>query len=96
MSWRLLPAPLVLLALGFVALPADARWEHAHSLDVRVWQSADDPESLALSLRLEGGRWGHLGTVSLDLSRHSDSRHSVRRNRLPRRRGAGLAGHLRS
>ena len=75
MIWRLLPAPLLLIALAFVALPAGAQWDHATGLDVRVWQSADDPENLALSLRLQGGRWSHLGTVPLDLSRHNDSRH---------------------
>ena len=38
------------------------------NVEVRVWQSTSDAESLYISARPEGGSWATLGTIPLDMS----------------------------
>ena len=38
------------------------------NVEVRVWQSTADSQSLYISARQEGGDWGSLGTIPLDMS----------------------------
>ena len=59
-----------LLALSFITLlflTATAQDTPTANVEVRVWQSTQDPESLYVSARPEGGDWGVLGTIPLDM-----------------------------
>ena len=44
------------------------------TVEVRVWQSVDDANSLYISARYAGGSWAALGTIPLDMSGLSASR----------------------
>ena len=53
------------LTLSLVAIVA-AQGSTAN-VEVRVWQSTSDAERLYISARPEGGNWGTLGTIPLDM-----------------------------
>ena len=60
----ILAALLAIAATTFaVALAQDT----SATVDVRVWQSTSDPSRIYISARAEGGSWGKLGTIPLDL-----------------------------
>ena len=52
-----------------VAVPlSGARAPSQVNVEVRVWQSVSDALDLYISARPEGGAWGTLGTIPLDMS----------------------------
>ncbi|MXX19016.1 MAG: hypothetical protein F4Z48_05945 [Dehalococcoidia bacterium] len=52
-----------------VAVPlGGARAPNQVNVEVRVWQSVSDALDLYISARPEGGSWGTLGTIPLDMS----------------------------
>lgn len=54
---------LTLSLMGIVAAQ-----DSTANVQVRVWQSTQDAESLYISARPEGGSWNTLGTIPLDMS----------------------------
>ena len=58
------------LTVGAVALSQATR---TTNVEVRVWQKVDDDRALYISARPEGGSWGTLGTIPLDMSGRSAS-----------------------
>lgn len=55
------------LTLSLVAVVA-AQDTSTANVEVRVWQSTEDAESLYVSARPEGGSWRTLGTIPLEMS----------------------------
>ena len=71
----LLASLVAAIALPFMAtVTTDAQSDHSTTVDIRLWQSIEDPRDLAISVRPEGGLWSDLGTVPLDLPRGPTSR----------------------
>ena len=65
------------LLAALVALAAagvDAQSGVTANVEVRVWQRVSDASSLYISARPEGGSWGTLGTIPIDMSGISSSR----------------------
>ena len=56
---------IALLAVAMVAVTV-AQSDSTANVEIRVWQSMEDAESLYISARPEGGRWGE--TTALDMS----------------------------
>ncbi len=56
-----------MIGVAFVAIAA-AQDGPSANVEVRVWQSTSDAENLYISARPEGGSWGTLGTIPLDMS----------------------------
>ena len=71
----LLASLVAAIDLPFMAsATTDAQSDHATTVAIRLWQSIEDPASLAISVRPEGGVWADLGTVPLEVPRRTDSR----------------------
>ena len=60
-------AVTAMIGVAFIAIAA-AQDGNTANVEVRVWQSTSDAESLYISARPEGGSWGTLGTIPLDMS----------------------------
>ncbi len=56
-----------MIGVATIAIVA-AQDSRTANVEVRVWQSTSDAESLYISARPEGGDWGTLGTIPLDMS----------------------------
>lgn len=69
--WIIAAQALVIAVLAGLAIAA-AQGAFS-SVQVRVWQDAQDDRNLFLSARYEGGSWRALGTVPVDMSRLSAS-----------------------
>ena len=63
----ILIASLALVGIAAIGIVA-AQDSNTANVEVRVWQSTSDAESLYISARPEGGSWRTLGTIPLDMS----------------------------
>ena len=54
--------------LSIAVITSIAAQDSIANVEVRVWQSTHDAESLYISARQEGGSWAALGTIPLDMS----------------------------
>ena len=63
----ILVAVIAVIGVAIIATVA-AQDSNTANVEVRVWQSTSDAESLYISARPEGGSWRTLGTIPLDMS----------------------------
>lgn len=63
----ILIATITMIGVAVVATVA-AQDGNSANVEVRVWQSTSDAESLYISARPEGGSWNTPGTIPLDMS----------------------------
>ena len=60
-------AALVVALVASIAAGVIARVTRTVNVEVRVWQDVDQPDSLWLSARPDGGSWADLGTIPVPL-----------------------------